>query len=493
MLHSNTMRFGTDNFEFIPRGMISAKTPLDASSFSEVRSFTVEGAQPYGSVRKAVFKVDDQIVYFPTVTSEGSAVPVTFPYEPTIDNVLNYGTPADDLARIDGISAWIGKLIYPIIALKSTANNNGLLPTIKLGLTGVASADVFTHTVETAEFSFLGDDTTTIIDIVADSTTTETASIAIKANIKRNDTWINTDYNLEELQYVQADAIKFKITYTVARLNEDSAKLNSLIIRYKVGNTTAVANAAVEIVSVTQDYDNELRFAQISVKHKKLEDSVIKAFVTFKNTPKSRDMYDLAIGTGEEVTYDLKPADQDELDSRIDQSTLKVFIDGIPRANFNFNTETSQITLTVPLGSVLSVSYDYDLDSEDWQQMTHTTTQIYQNSEWYNSRYEYALPDEQNGKTSAVFKFVLERNEGTVTNADYGTANGVPQTFVLPHKAKADTISIPNAQFTYNEDSRILTVVAPLGTALKLTYDWVGGNHEIDSFVAGLSVLDLSA
>lgn len=493
MLHSNTMRFGTDNFEFVPRGMISAKTPIDASEFSEVNSFSVEGAQPYGSIRKCVFKVDNQIVYFPTVTSEGSAAPVIFPFETTIDNVLDYGTPADDLSRIVGIPAWVGKKIYPIIALKSTANNNGILPTIKLGLTGVAPADVFVRTVETSEFDFLGDDVTTIIDIVAETSTTETASIEIKANIKRNNSWINTDFNLDELQNVQADAIKFKITYTVARLNVDSAKLDSLIIRYKVGNTNAVANADVEIVSVTQDYDNELRFAQVSVKHKKLDDSRINAFVTFKNTPKTRDVYDIGIGTGEEETYNLKPADQDEVDARIDQSTLKVFVDGIPRASFNFNTETSQVTLTVPLGSVLSVSYDYDLDSEDWQPMTHTTTQIYQNSEWYNSRYEFALPDEQDGKTSAVFKFVLTRDEGTVTNADYGLATGSPQTFVLPHKAKADTISIPNAQFSYNEDSRILTVVAPLNTQLRLTYSWIGGSHEIDSFVAGLSVLDLTA
>lgn len=57
--------------------------------------------------------------------------------------------------------------------------------------------------------------------------------------------------------------------------------------------------------------------------------------------------------------------------------------------------------------------------------------------------------------------------------------------FVLDHPAVASSIQLPDADFSYDADSQILTVVAPKNTVLTLSYDWYGEQTVIRSFAAG--------
>ena len=70
-----------------------------------------------------------------------------------------------------------------------------------------------------------------------------------------------------------------------------------------------------------------------------------------------------------------------------------------------------------------------------------------------------------------------------VTDELLGTATGVTQQFVLKHAALADTLEV-NAQFSYNEESQVLTCVAPVGTELLASYDWLGESHTVYSWSA---------
>ena len=492
MLHNNTMRFGTDVFSFNPQCLVTPKTPIDLTGQNTVNGFSVEGSQPAGSIRNLVFKVDDQYYYFPTIL-EGSATPVLFPYEVSLDNVLEYGTPANNLNTITTIVGWTDKKVYPVIALKAPNTDAAYRPTIKLSIKATSASDLLSRTEDTAEYSLTNNASVkpSIIDVTARTTTTGSASISIKAFIKNNDEW-SAEYDLNALKNLEADAIKFRITYTVSALNAETAKVDYIQVRYSVGSSSAVANAEAEIVTITQDYENELRFAQATIKHKKLIDSTISAYVSFKAEPKYRELIEIGTGNGESQTYDLKPDGQEDNDQKVDQTSIRLFIDGVETTGFNYNIETSQVTLTVADGAVLTASYQYNIETEEWREMTCTLTEPYKASGWYASRFEYSLPDDVGEKTIATIKFVLARPSGTVTAQSLGTATGNVQVFVLPHKAKADTISIPNAEYSYDEDSQMLKVVASRGTSLSLTYDWVGESQEVDAFVTGFSVLDLS-
>lgn len=490
MIPNNTMRVGISPFSFQPRGLLTSKIPLDLSGQSNIKGFNIEGVEPAGSVRKAIFKVGDSYQYFPTITDSGEAVPTQYPYSTSSDDILAYGTKLSDLARITSISNWDNVQVYPIIALQAVSSDSAQIPTAKIGIKAVADTDQLSKTEETAEYEFAANagNKASIIDVTAKTTVTGSAAISIRALLKNEDEW-SSEYQLSELKNLEADAIKFRITYTVSALDSETAKVDQIQIRYTNGGSGAVAGSEAEIVSIEQNYENGLHFAQATVRHSKLIDGTISAFVSFRKQPLSRQLIEIGIGTGEVYTYNLKPSDQEENDKAIDQTSLRIFVDGVEKTGFNFNSGTSQVTLTVQQNSVVTASYNYQIEEEIWRQMELVIQEPYKQSGWYASRFEYAMPEDEEEKPIASVKFILDRPIGDVVNENLGTATGLTQTFVLPHKAKTETIKIPNASFSYDEDSQMLKVVANRGTELVLSYSWVAESQEIDGFTIGFAAV----
>lgn len=487
---SNSMRYGLSGFSFQPRGLLTSKIPLDTSGVASVNGFDIQGIEPSGSIRKAIFQIDDQYFYFPTITQAGEAVAVQFPFDVSIDSILSHGTNLSDLARITSISDWAGLKIYPIIAMKATSSDSAAIPTAKIGLKTVAQTDQLSTTVETSEFEFIAQIgvKASIIDVTAKTSTTGSASISIRALLKNEDEW-SAEYQLSELKNLSADAIKFRITYTVSALDSETAKVDSIQVRYSSGGAGAVAGSEAEIVSIEQNYENGIRFAQATLKHSKLIDGEIRSYVSFRSKPLERTLIEIGQGTGEVHTYDLKPQSQDDNDPKIDQTSLRIFVDGIEKTGFNFNSGTSQVTITAPVNSVVAASYLYNIDEENWRLMDQTSTEPYLQTGLYATRFEYAMPDDEDGKPIASVKFILDRPVGDVLNENLGVGTGLTQTFVLPHKAKIETIKIPNAEFVYDEDSQMLRVVAPRGTDLNLSYSWVAESQEVDGFTIGFAAI----
>ena len=486
---SNTMRFGTDSFSFNPRGYIVSKTPIDTTGQAAINGFSIEGVEPSGSIRTAVFKIDDLYYYFPNIVN-GEAVPVEFPYEITIDNLLNYGTPLSNLSTITSVSNWTGLQIYPIIALQASSNDSASIPTAKIGIKSTTSTDQLSKTEETAEYEFATEigSKASIIDVTAKTTITGSASISIRAQLRNSGEW-SSDYQLSELKTLEAEAIKFKITYTVSALNSETAKVDNIQIKYSSGGSGAVAGYEADIVTIEQNYENGLRFAQATLRHNKLVDSEIAAYVSFRSQPLERTLIEIGSGTGEVYTYNLKPSNQDDNDARVDPTSLRIFVDGIEKTGFNFNSGTSQVTLVAPENSVVAASYLYNIEEEIWREMEMTSVEPYKDSGLYATRFEYSMPDDENGKPIACVKFVLNRPAGDVTNEFLGIGTGLTQTFVLPHKARIDTIRIPNAEFSYDEDSQMLRVIAQRGNDLLLSYCWTSESQEIRGFTVGFAAI----
>ena len=188
-------------------------------------------------------------------------------------------------------------------------------------------------------------------------------------------------------------------------------------------------------------------------------------------------------------TYNLKPSNQENNDARVDPTSLRIYVDGIEKTGFNFNSGTSQVTLVAPENSVVAASYLYNIEEEIWREMTQTSVEPYKDSGLYASRFEYAMPDDEDGKPIACVKFVLNRPAGDVINEYLGVGTGLTQTFVLPHKAKIETIKIPNAEFSYDEDSQMLRIVAPRGIELYLSYSWTSESQEIQGFTVGFAAI----
>ena len=92
--------------------MLQATEPWNTAGETSITGFNIEGTQPDGSKRRFIFRVDDKLVKF-----DGNNL-VEFEYSLTPENILYNGNTAEELAAVTNIPAWLGKKIYPIIAME---------------------------------------------------------------------------------------------------------------------------------------------------------------------------------------------------------------------------------------------------------------------------------------------------------------------------------------------------------------------------------------
>ena len=479
MLQFNTMRFGTDTFSTGKQSLLTAKKPLDTSGQTSVEGFVIEGAQPSGTNRRFVFKVDDKLYKF-----SGSNV-VEYTGANTVDGILSGGNTATEVNAVTNIPAWVGKKIYPIIALDAPGNA-AALPTAKISLKVRSATDVYEKTTETAEIDLTANDTAIprIVDIEATTQTTGRGVVNITARVKNDGNW--SDWTaIQAVKDMDATAIQFKIRYTVGVIGStDSARVEKIQVRHTLGTATVSGDNA-EIYSVQENYEHTLQTCAVTVRHKRLIDSVIGAYVSFSRPMKKRVFLPIGISSGAAQVLTL--GEDGNRDSGIDQSSLQLFADGNPIVNFSYNTEVSEVTINVAAGKAITATYNYDRDVELWREMAVDVNQQPYDDGTYLTRFTYTLPDaELDGQTVTNIRLQLFRTSGHVDDEYLGIANGLTQQFVLQHAAKGETLMV-NAQFSYDEDSQIVTLIAPHGTELRASYDWIGESHTVYSWAAAWS------
>ena len=482
MLISNSFRFGTDTFDFSGRSaLLVSKEALDFTEQTNVDGFTITGSQPADTDRRVIFKIDDALYKF----NGSSLIPYTGDGE--FADVISKGNTVEQLNALTDIPAFVGKLVYPIIALKAgwTAAS---MPTIKIAARARNVSATYTKKYNATAHELKIDDPNVIpriADITPDITITGNASCEINARVRDAEGNWSAWMPLNEIPGQYATAIDWQIFYTVTTLDgTDSVLCNSVAFRYNTGATAVNSNSA-DVYSVVQNYQSDLQTCYVVVRHSKLIDSTIDAYVNFMPAPKHRTLITLGTTTG--VEQQLTLGVNGVKDTGVDQSSIKLFADGEPLLEFDYNTETSEVTVMLAAGKVITASYDYGRGSEVWLPMIRDgEPQLYPDDGSYMSRYTYTLPDNQtDGKQISNVRFKLTRPSGNVKNLSLGNATGKTQQIILPHAADATTIKLPNAEWTYDDDSQILTFIAPKNTALSLSYSWLGEQIKIHSFASG--------
>lgn len=476
MLTFNTMRFGTDELEFHKQALLVSKIPFDTNGQTSVEGFVIEGAEPSGTMRRILFKVDDVLYKFVDGTL------TALDGEPTLEYVLENGNTVAEVGAVDDIPDWVDKKIFPIVALYSPADAT-IMPAIKMSLKVRSANDVYEKTSETAEIDLTADTGAVprIVDIEADTVTTGRGVVNITARVKNDGNW--SDWTaIQAVKDMDATAIQFKIRYTVGVIgSSDSARVNKIQVRHTMGTATVSGDNA-EIYSVQQNYEHVLQTCNVAVRHAKLIDSVIGAYVSFAKPMKRRVFLPIGISSGAAQVLTL--GEDGSRDSGIDQSSLQLFADGRPIVNFSYNTEVSEVTINVAAGQAVTATYNYDRGQEIWREMTVDVDRQPFDDGTYLTRFTYTLPDsELDGQTVTNIRLQLYRTNGHVDGEYLGIANGLTQQFVLAHAAKGETLAV-NAQFSYDEDSQVVTLNAPHGTELRATYDWIGESHTVYSWAA---------
>lgn len=483
-------------------GMLFSRKAIDFSKADYVDGFNLDGILPTDCKKKLAFRIDDTY-YKLTQTSGTSALSAltvlggtdgntavnAAAKDITPDYVLANGNTVEEISACTNNNVLVGKQIYPIVALYAPDNATAF-PTIQMSANARNNQDTYTKTEYSAEYSLTAGNAKAvprIISITADTALTGKATATVTVSIKASDgTW--SDYmDLLAAKDKQSVAVKYRAVHTVTTLDgTDTSKVTAVTALYTTGSASVSGDTA-EIYTVTQNYEAGLGYCQSLIKHKALIDAEIRAFVAFRNEPKTRTMIPLGTGTGAAQTLTLGVAGTDGkivADPGINQNKLSIYFDGKPAYSYSYNTETSQATFTADAGVAISASYEYGWEAETWREMTKTTTQPYDAAGTYATYFEYTLPTGEEKKTISNIKYVLYRPSGHITDAALGTATGSRQVFVLPHKAKAETI-VCSGSWSYDDNAQILTVVAVQGTALTISYDYIAESQEVYGVTAG--------
>ena len=475
LLNRNTMQRGTDNFSFNRRALLKSSSPWRLKGETQIVGFTAKGTQPDGSNRRVIFEIDNNFWYF---TEDGLK---EFPYHAEIADILQHGNTIAELLQVNGIAKWLNKDVYPLIALESP-RNAPVMPKLKLGLRVNCFNDEYTRTELSNVYELKTNGSfARILEIVCHKSTKGYGKVDVQIRLRDNvgdwSDWLNFNDALDK----QACAVQFKATYVLTTLDgTDEAKVIDCTVEY----STDFDNSAVDVLEIFTSPlkgTENIGVVRALIKHTELFDAEISASIQFSSPVKRRENIIIGRGTGAIETYYL--GINGGIDPNINHNTLRITADGQRVTDFYYDTATATVKFAAVNNAEILASYEYGLTSEEWLPMTFVDSQPYGETGLFISRFYYRLPNSANEKNATV-KFTLTRKKGKVTAESLGNATGYTQSFLLPHRAKTESI-ILNGSWQYDEDSQILTVTSFIGDSLVISYDWTGIIPNVDSFTVG--------
>lgn len=483
MLLTNTIRYGTDEYLLTKKGLIISTSPLDCTAMSSVTGFTLGGFQPASTDRRVIFQIDG--TWYKLTGSGVMSTSAVAVQTPSVDSVLSEGNTVAELTSATAIAAFIGKSVYVAIALSAPGDTSNF-PALSLAVQGVSSTSQGTKS-ETSPIFVLSPTDVELVDLSASVTTTGGASATVTVSLEQNGSW--SDYmSLISARRLTATAIRFKADYSVPTIGTSSVRVDRVSALYRT-NAAAVSGDTAEIISVTEDFSGiGMRFGRITIKHQALLDAQINGMISLRTTPLTRDKITIAVGNGSRQTVGLKPLGAVSVDTGINHNTIRLWAGSQELFEYDFNTETSEASFTVTSGVTVFASYSYEWEPENWVAMARGSTQIYPGTNLESTEFTYVLPSVQVGKSVSAVKIELVKLNGAVTAKSIGIATGSTQMIALEHAAKQDTILVTASagavSWSYDDVSRILTVVGQKDAALSISYDWTAETPICYGFVA---------
>lgn len=462
------------------KGLLHDNVGMNCTDATDIEKINVGGQEVDSAKRRFVFGIDN-VYYKLAVDSNGTATLEKVPTQSlTVDSVLEEGNKANELSGVSSVKGFAGKIIYPVIAL--FGEYGSLLPTASLSMEKVTSKDMYVYNDQSPIYELSDDGSEAkIISINVDKSITGSASADVSVSMLQNGVW--SQYTSpQDCGGQNASAVRFRSLFRVRSFDGvDSATLNKVSIIYSSNRAPVTGNDS-EIITITRNYENDIGFASIVVKHNKMVDSYMDAYVALRKNTGSRDNIEIGVGTGGTQTLTLGVPGEDGnvvADRNIDHNSLVVTVGGEVIDEYDFNMVRSHITVFADLGQQICASYKYGLGVEEWRKMTKVVTQPYNgSSDIQATKFELSINDA--GNTITAIRLLLTRKTGSVTDLDLGFATGQAQTIILPHFARKDTMT-SNVAFTYNDLTKEFSFVGDKDMPVKVSYEWTGETQTIHS------------
>ena len=468
-------------------GMASPAEAVTIPEGTQVTGVVVSGEEPAGTKRRVLFKVGDTwnrldvaggtASLSPCMTDGASAVALP---DAGADAayILAHGNTAEELSSVTAVPGFSGQSVLPRVALFAPAGAQ-VGPRLGLSLKMQRSTDTYVQQTESQEYALKG------MRVVRATVAVEEESggkVEVRALVRTGDAW-SRELSLDELKGQTGDALKFRVTYTATTIGVSKAHLARITVRLRGVVQAGATGGEGVLVTKTQSFDTGMMYSRLYVKHAALRDARISADVMFRETPKRREMYKIAEGTGEAQTVKLS-------DTGIDFSSLRLFANDETIASFDFNSMENTVSFSAPSLCTVFASYAYEVEPEVWQPMQAQETQPYTNARGYAST-SFAHEVTGTAKGYSAVRIRLEKPEGKVEDALLGVGTGRLQTFFLPHDAKTDTIQLKNGpdriearNWSYDAEHRMLQVIALKDREVTASYEFTAENPKVYGMVA---------
>ncbi|MGL6014987.1 MAG: hypothetical protein ACRCZU_02670, partial [Selenomonadaceae bacterium] len=281
-----------------------------------------------------------------TITSGVAALTAVTTQNITAASVLSEGNTVSELSTATSITPFAGKTIFAAIALSANSSATEQ-PTIGVKISGLSNQDQYTKTEYSQEYDISGYD---VYNTNLSATVANGGSIVVEASIYTGGTW--SDYMaVSALKGKSGDKLKFRITYTATTLGTSTAQLNYLYI-YLRTNTSVTLGTNADLITKTQGFSTGMMYARLLIKHNRMKDAGVKAYVSFGDETNSRKNLQIATGTGNPQTVTLA-------DANVDFSTLTLYGNTTRIIDFDFNTTANTVTFTATSGATVFANYDY--------------------------------------------------------------------------------------------------------------------------------------
>ena len=468
------------------KALFRDNAPMACTGLTSVDGLELSGIEPEGTKRRVLFsyvtsseakKASEDPYYFKLAVEDGVGTMIAVDtQEITTDSVLSEGNTVSELAAVTSIPEWVGKTVYPIIAL-SAPRDSMLVPTLKMGIKTTNSNEAYTKT-EISSDIVLSESNVTVTKCEAAITATDGGAVTVTGSVYDNGAW--SDYlSLTELRGKTGSKVRFKAVYTVTRIGASVARLDSVTIAFAEGGAH-VSGADAAIVISAKDVDMDVSYVRSSLIHSELKDADLSAFVCFSQGISTRDKLEIGVGTGVKQSFALA-------DANINPSTIKCFSGQGRVYDFDYNMVDKSLSFIGAKDEKCYVSYDYNIPAEDWRPMDKGETDRYQqDQDRFSTKFYYTLPDGEDAKHIMAIKYVLTRVPGEAEEA-LGEATGKNQPFTLAHVTDADHLAIEGAEFSLDNTGKSGILVAPKGTSLTAVYSYKGEAPVVESYITAFN------
>ena len=352
-------KYGSSSYKLLKRALIKTLAPFDLTYETNCRGFEIGGTEPPGTMRRIIFKIEDELYRF----VNGILDP--YPYHGEFEDVIEYGNTVGELLELENVPAFVNKKVYPIIAMSAPFDFE-VMPRIKLALKVTSYNDVYTRLSYSPVFELAG--SARIVSLTERQTTENNATAVTSARVRRiSGEWSDWDYyNLFEGQVAQA--IQFRTNFVVTTLDgTDAASIDSLRIEY-VDDTNKNAANVRTFYTKTEKYSADLKTCYLLIKHEPLKGRELKAWVNLNLETKRAENVILGQTAGVEQTIYLP-------DRYVAQDTLHLEVGGVPFFDYELDTGLSSLKMQAAAGLEIVASYEY-YAAENWQAMTLDFTEL---------------------------------------------------------------------------------------------------------------------